>query len=55
MDLSKSMEKAKTTPHLSNVNMDPTLTGTIKLILEGEGVKTLAPPGKGDIPLNGLG
>ena len=54
-EISKALEKAKTIPHLSNVNMDPTLTGTIKLILEGEGQKTLAPPGKGDIPLNGLG
>lgn len=54
-EISKSLEKAKTVPHLSNVNMDPTLTGTIKLLLEGDGQKKLAPPGKGDIRLNGLG
>ena len=48
-------EKAKKIPHLTNVNMDPSLNGTIKLVLEGEGQKKLAPPGKGDITLNGLG
>ena len=54
-DIAKNLEKAKTIPHLSNINMDPILSGTIKLILEGDGQKRLAPPGKGDIPLNGLG
>ena len=54
-EITKNLEKAKRFPHLSNVNMDPTLTGTIKLILEGDGQKKLAPPGKGDLPLNGLG
>lgn len=54
-EIAKILEKAKTTPHLSNVNMDPACNGTIKLLLEGEGTKTLAPLGKGDIPLNGLG
>lgn len=54
-DVSKVFEKAKKIPHLSNVNMDPSLTGKIKLLLEGDGSKRLAPPGKGDIPLNGLG
>ena len=49
------IELAKKIPHLSNVNMDSSLSGKIKLLLEGDGEKKLAPPGKGDIPLNGLG
>jgi hypothetical protein len=49
------LQKAKTTPHLSNINMDPTLSGSIKLLLEGDGVKKIGMPGKSDIPLNGLG
>lgn len=53
--LMESFEKAKRIAHLSNVNMDPSLTGTIKLILEGNRQMRLAPPGKGELPLNGLG
>ncbi|CAF0775133.1 unnamed protein product [Brachionus calyciflorus] len=49
------MEKAKKTPHLSNINMDPSLSGTIKLLLEGEGKKTIGLPGNSDISLNGIG
>ena len=49
------MEKSKTTPHLRNVNMDPYLSQTIKLLLEGEGPKTLGPEGKSNIALYGVG
>jgi hypothetical protein len=35
--------------------MDPTLSGSIKLLLEGDSVKKIGMPGKSDIPLNGLG
>lgn len=49
------MEKAKKLPHLSNINMDPSLSHTIKIILEGEGQKKIGVPGKSDIALNGLG
>jgi hypothetical protein len=35
--------------------MDPSLSGTIKLLLEGEGVKKIGLPGKSDIALNGIG
>jgi len=51
----KIKEKAKTLPHFSNINMDPTLSHTVKIVLEGQGKKTLGVPGKSDIPLNGLG
>ena len=51
----KIKEKAKTTPHLSNINMDPTLSHTVKILLEGQGKKTVGVPGKSDIVLNGLG
>ncbi len=49
------LQKAKTNPHLTNINMDPSLSGSIKLILEGEGVKKIGVAGKSDIPLSGLG
>lgn len=52
---SKIMEKAKKTPHLSNINMDPSLSGTIKLLLEGDGQKKIGLPGQSDIKLNGIG
>lgn len=48
------LEKAKTTPHLTNLNMDPSLCGTIKVLLE-EGNKTIGVPGKSDIALHGIG
>lgn len=38
---SEILEKAKKIPHLSNINMDPSLTGTIKYLLEGEGQKKI--------------
>ena len=52
---SKILEKAKTTPHLTNINMDPSLSGSIKLLLEGEGRKLIGLPGKSDISLIGIG
>lgn len=56
MNQSKILEKAKTTPHLRNVNMDPSLSGTVKLLLEGEGTKIIGQKGsKADIQLNGIG
>ena len=35
--------------------MDPSLSGTIRHLFEGEGTKTIGSPGKGDIGLNGIG
>ena len=35
--------------------MDPSLSGSIKIILDGDGTKKVGVPGKSDIPLNGLG
>jgi hypothetical protein len=35
--------------------MDPSLSGKVKIILEGDGKKTIGIPGKSDIALNGLG
>lgn len=49
------LEKAKTIPHLTNINMDPSLSGSIKLLLEGEGKKTIGLKGKADIGLMGIG
>ena len=49
------LEKAKKISHLSNLNMDPTLSGTIKILIEGEGKKTIGLPGKSNISLIGLG
>ena len=43
---SQILEKAKKVSHLSNLNMDPTLSGTIKILIEGEGKKTIGLPGK---------
>lgn len=53
-DRSQILEKAKKVPHLTNINMDPSLSGTIKLLLEGEGQKSIGLPGS-DIALNGIG
>ena len=50
------LEKAKTVPHLTNINMDPSLSGTIKLLLEGDEIKkTIGVPKKADIGLYGIG
>lgn len=55
-ETNKKLEKAKTTPHLRNVNMDPTLNGTIRHLIEGEGTKVVGLAAKGAaIPLNGIG
>jgi hypothetical protein len=35
--------------------MDPSLSGTILNLLEGEGIKKIGKPGKGDIAFNGVG
>lgn len=35
--------------------MDPSLSGTIKLLLEGEGIKKIGLPDKADIGLKGIG
>lgn len=35
--------------------MDPSLTGKIKFILEGDGQKSIGVPKKSDIGLSGLG
>lgn len=50
------LAKAKTTPHLTNLNMDPSLCGTLKLLLEGDkGKKTIGSPKTSDIGLYGIG
>lgn len=48
------LEKIKTCPHFANLNMDPSLSRTIFIPIEGEGVKTIGVPGKSDIPFRGL-
>jgi hypothetical protein len=55
LESSKMAEKAKKTPHLSNINMDPALNGTIKLLIEGEGPKKIGTSDKCDIKIKGLG
>ena len=47
-------EKAKKTPHLSNINMDPSLSHSIKIIFDSEGQKKIGVQGKADIVLYGL-
>ena len=54
-DLEILNKKAQTIPHLTNINMDPSLSKTIKLILEGDGKKTIGIPGKSDISFKGVG
>ena len=49
------MQKAKTIQHLTNINSDPTLSGSIKILLEGEGVKKIGIAGQSEISLAGLG
>jgi hypothetical protein len=48
-------EKAKKTPHLSNVNMDPALSGTVKTLIEGDAPKKVGTNEKCEIRLKGLG
>ena len=48
------MEKTKTTPHFANLNMDPALSKTVFILLEGEGEKTIGVPNKADISFRGL-
>jgi hypothetical protein len=55
LESSKLGEKAKKTPHLSNVNMDPALSGTVKLLIEGDGPKLIGASEKSDIRIRGLG
>ena len=54
-DRSAILDKAKKIAHLTNINMDPSLSKTIKLLLEGDGSKVIGLPGKSDIGLAGLG
>jgi hypothetical protein len=51
----KTVEQSKTIPHLRNVNMDSTLSGMIRHLLDKEGEITIGKPGNADIGLNGLG
>lgn len=51
---SQKLAKAKTTPHLSNINMDPSLSGTLIFLLDGDGDKKIGLPGNSDIPLQGI-
>jgi hypothetical protein len=51
---SKVIEKSKTVPHLRNVNMDSTLSGMIRFLLEGDGVKNIGSDPKSEIVLNGI-
>ena len=48
------MEQSKLIPHLRNVNMDPSLCGTIRYILNRTDM-TIGSPGNADIGLSGLG
>jgi kinesin family member 1 len=48
-------EKAKKIPHLSNVNMDPSLNGSVKILLEGDGVKKIGTSKDSAIVLAGVG
>ena len=48
-------EKAKKVPHLSNINMDPSLSHTVKILFENDGQKKIGVQGKADIVLYGLG
>lgn len=49
------LQKAKNTPHLTNLNMDPSLSMTIKVLIEKEGKTTIGAPNKADIGLYGIG
>lgn len=51
---SKVIEKSKTIPHLRNVNMDSTLSGMIRFLLEGDGVKNIGSEPKSEVPLTGI-
>lgn len=49
------LKKAKDTPHLTNLNMDPSLCRTIKVLIEKDGKTTIGAPSKADIGLYGIG
>ena len=55
LSVSKTVELSKSIPHLRNVNMDSTLSGMIRHLLDKEGDITIGKPGSADIGLNGLG
>jgi hypothetical protein len=50
----KIIKKSKTMPHLRNVNMDSMLSGKIRHLLDGEGVKKIGSDPKSDIVLGGI-
>ena len=52
--VSEAVEKSKTIPHLRNVNMDSMLSGTIRFLLDAEGVKTIGTDPKSNIVLGGI-
>ena len=52
---SKVLERSKTVTHLRNVNMDTSLSGSIRYLIEKDGALTIGAPGKADIGLNGIG
>jgi hypothetical protein len=54
MGRSKIIEKAKKTPHFRNINMDPSLCGTVLILLESEGSKKIG-LNQADIVLKGVG
>ncbi|CAF0775063.1 unnamed protein product [Brachionus calyciflorus] len=51
----KIHEQAKTIPHLRNVNMDPSLSGTIIYLIEGEGLKKVGSGADSQVKLKGIG
>ncbi len=55
LSASKLLERSKTVTHLRNVNMDTSLSGTIRHLIEKDGELTIGAPGKADIGLNGIG
>lgn len=55
MGASKINEQCKTTPHLRNVNIDPQLSGTVRHLLEGQGVEIIGSTDKADIKVLGIG
>lgn len=50
----KHIEKAKTVPHIRNVNMDPTLSGTIFHFFDGQGPKKIGSAPDSDIILKAI-
>lgn len=55
LERTKIIEKSKTVPHIKNVNIDPSLSGAIIFLLEGEGPKTIGLAANSNIKLNGVG